>query len=866
MQLASQTSELAEQPNTTRQLAFRDHLKARITSMQKQLDQTIAEADASAQAASQLHSSLANFRARLAQPDLPAVSTARTAVAADTSTQLLAAADNAAQHIRSLECSLAEAQCQLQASKELSSAQQHQLAELQEELARERASHALTAAREEQVTEAMLAGQQQHLSRTMSAQSSQQALQSTCVEVAFLQAQLHTAHQALTKNQAATATVSAYHEQQLASTCAQLQQQRQATVTAQVASAAKTFACARLSAQMNILHAELQESQQQHQAATAAAHIIITGLNQAHAQLMSERNAARQACADEHRQHRATKAALALTTQELQASCAALSTRDTQLSCARKALTQQQRKASAALGVQQQSLHAMTQRMQQNREAAARAFATASASQFAAARTAAKHSSLQERLQQVRMQRDAAAAFVDDLNAQLQQAHTGKQVAEHALTAERKHNSGVSTALTAAWNQLDSTILDAVCLQEKLTSMQPQHSLEVDRLHDQLTTALRQHSMAARDAACRASAVQQELRNVSTECASAQLQLQAANSRAKSAQTELQDAQLQAAESQEEISSCRMLLRNHRRTTANAEVVTVVLQEQLDDCKLQLQQQSDAATSAQAKAQASEFVAASLAAQCAQLQQDYSAAVSELSAIQLKLQEQIGKSAARVAATAPSMPVSVNPADTPAMPDSTWSKGPSTGAAVRLPVAATIIIEQLAAAASSSATALKQLVQDSTHDSCRTSYLPAQHPAAAASPKASFPTDTDPQHSSGGFAPATPPRRTVSWGQRALGALKLSKEWGSGISTDRSYGSEGGVSSSTGSNSSSRDTSSGGFTLDIGSSSAGSKQAVAAHVSVAFGGKVCAQADACAGQADDTDVFDAQEMDCALCV
>jgi hypothetical protein len=52
--------------------------------------------------------------------------------------------------------------------------------------------------------------------------------------------------------------------------------------------------------------------------------------------------------------------------------------------------------------------------------------------------------------------------------------------------------------------------------------------------------------------------------------------------------------------------------------------------------------QRDAATSALSKAQASECEAASLAAQCAQLQQQYSAALAELSTAHLKLQVQAG--------------------------------------------------------------------------------------------------------------------------------------------------------------------------------------------------------------------------------
>jgi hypothetical protein len=71
-----------------------------------------------------------------------------------------------------------------------------------------------------------------------------------------------------------------------------------------------------------------------------------------------------QACADERLEHRAIRAALEGRVKELQVSHAALSTRDAELGSARKALKQQQQKASAALAAAQQSLSHMTQRMQ----------------------------------------------------------------------------------------------------------------------------------------------------------------------------------------------------------------------------------------------------------------------------------------------------------------------------------------------------------------------------------------------------------------------------------------------------------------------------------------------------------------------
>jgi hypothetical protein len=260
-------------------------------------------------------------------------------------------------------------------------------------------------------------------------------------EVAFLQAELHEARQTAAKLQAKLETTRAYYKQQLDSARAQLQQQRQATATTQVASAGKAFACARLVAEINNLRAELQQSKYKHQAATAAA-----------TALRAERDAALQACADERMQHRATQAALAGRVKELQVSHAALSTQDAELGSARKALKQQQQKASAALAAAQQSLSHMTQRLQLTKEAAAKAFAAVGASQFAAARTAAQRNTLQEKVEQVCMQRDAAAALAGNSRTQLQQANAGRQVAEHALAAQRRLYSAAISALTIAWN------------------------------------------------------------------------------------------------------------------------------------------------------------------------------------------------------------------------------------------------------------------------------------------------------------------------------------------------------------------------------------------------------------------------------
>jgi chromosome segregation ATPase len=118
---------------------------------------------------------------------------------------------------------------------------------------------------------------------------------------------------------------------------------------------------------------------------------------------------------------------------------------------------------------------------------------------------------------------------------------------------------------------------------------------------------------------------------IMTERKSAQQQLQAALIRLASAQKELQDAQAQAAELQQELGNCRKLLSTRRHTAADVEAVAAVLQDQLDECKLQLRQQFAAATPALAKAEASRWEVASSAAPCAQLQQQYSAAFSELS-------------------------------------------------------------------------------------------------------------------------------------------------------------------------------------------------------------------------------------------
>jgi hypothetical protein len=153
--------------------------------------------------------------------------------------------------------------------------------------------------------------------------------------------------------------------------------------------------------------------------------------------------------------------------------------------------------------------------------------------------------------------------------------------------------------------------------------------------------------------------------------------------------------------------------------------------------------------------------------------------------------------------------------------------------------------------------------------SCSPPYPSAAHPAASATcPQASSLAHTDRQHSSDGSTPPTPPRRTASWGQRAYSALKLCRDWGSNNSLGSLFGSEGGLSSSTGSGStsSSRDTSSGGCSVDLlGSGSAGSLQTVTAGSSVLVGSKVGGPVDACAD--DDTDIFfDAQEVDCAVWV
>jgi chromosome segregation ATPase len=257
-------------------------------------------------------------------------------------------------------------------------------------------------------------------------------------ETAVLQAELQAAHKAAAKHQSAVGEL----KQQLSSARAQLQQQRQATATAQVASAGKVFECAKMAAQMNKLRSELQESKHEHQAAVAAARTILT-----------ERDEALRAVDAERMQHRATKAALEVSARELQASRAALGIQDAQLRSERKTMKRQQLAASAALAAQQQRLSDVTLRMQHNTEAAARALAAAAASSFTAARTAARCNSLQEEVQQMRMQRDAAAAFAGDLSTQLQQAIAGRQAAEQALAAERRLNSAVAPDLTTACNQ-----------------------------------------------------------------------------------------------------------------------------------------------------------------------------------------------------------------------------------------------------------------------------------------------------------------------------------------------------------------------------------------------------------------------------
>jgi chromosome segregation ATPase len=258
-------------------------------------------------------------------------------------------------------------------------------------------------------------------------------------KVAYLQAELHATHKTAAKQQAEVEPVSADYKQQLSSTQAQLQQQRQAIATAQVESAGKVFSCARLAAQINSLHAETREAKHKHQAATAEATAI-----------RAERDAALQAVADERMHHRATEAALDVSFKELPASHAALGALHIQLSSARQELKQQKQKATAALAAVQQSLSNMTQRMQLNRQAAAKASAAAGASRFAAARTAAQHHTLEEEVEQVRMQRDAAAALAFGLSTQLQQANAGQQVAEHALAAHRRLHSAATTAKALA--------------------------------------------------------------------------------------------------------------------------------------------------------------------------------------------------------------------------------------------------------------------------------------------------------------------------------------------------------------------------------------------------------------------------------
>jgi hypothetical protein len=355
--------------------------------------------------------------------------------------------DEAGQYTQQLQCSLEEAQRQLQAGEGVSSVQQHQLTVLEQELARERTQHVMTAAREEQVTAALLAAQQQLSIAMSSAHINRQALHSTCAEVGFLQGQLHAATQEAVKQQAAAGAV----RREMASTQAQLQQQRQATGAAQMASAAKTFACARLTAELNNLRTELRELQQQHQTATAAANLIITGLSQAHAQLMSEHDAALQACADEHLKHRATRAALAANAQELQASRAEHSSCDAKLSGASKTRKRQQLKASTALAAQQQTLDTVTQRMQRNKKTAARALTIAAANHFKAARAAAICNRLQQRVDQLRMQRDAGAALVDNLSTQLQQECSIAAALRQVLQQDSKPNSCTTQYPSAAY-------------------------------------------------------------------------------------------------------------------------------------------------------------------------------------------------------------------------------------------------------------------------------------------------------------------------------------------------------------------------------------------------------------------------------
>jgi hypothetical protein len=210
---------------------FKEDLQATISSIHKQLDRTAGQ-DGTIKAASQVHSSLSS------QQDfkLP------------------------------LSCILQEAQRQLQASQELIAAEQHQLEELKKELAEERRSHALTAEREQQVTAALLAVQQQLSSAMSSARSDQQALSCAQLELAFVLAQLHAADQAAAKHK--TCQSLPMHGASAAAAG-----QRSSAAAAAVPSndsstssfSRQTFACARLSAQANNQRAELQECQQHHQ-------------------------------------------------------------------------------------------------------------------------------------------------------------------------------------------------------------------------------------------------------------------------------------------------------------------------------------------------------------------------------------------------------------------------------------------------------------------------------------------------------------------------------------------------------------------------------------------------------------------------
>lgn len=875
--------------------AAREAMQAQIAATLEKLDSTTVDAEASAQAATQLRCNLADLRAKLSAPQPSAASSVCNAVQ-DTAMQLLTTANAAAQHIKLLEISLQDMEEQLQDSTEARSAQQEHITALQHELAAERSAHVLTSAREEQVTAALLADQQ-HLSSTLSAlTSAQQDLASSRAEVACLHGQLQAAHKAANQSQAKAAAANASLQQQLASAHAQLQHQCKATAMAQASAAGKTFACARLTAQLNSLRTQLSQAEQQHQAAAEASASTVTTLAHGLSQLVSQQDAALHALGAEHAQHHETQVRLTATQQDLDTCRAALNACQTQLGSTTKALAQQEDCASATVAQLQQKLDVTTQRMQVNREAAARAFAAAGASQFAAARTAAKHSSLTQRLEQVCLQRDAAAAFVEDLSTQLQQAKSAKATAWRALSAERKQHKNVAAMLSQAWDQLDSSIVDAADLQQQLNAAQAQHSMdaaasadrvaalqqllletqsdgdavqhklqetamrmesEINSLHAQLTAALRQRSKTAGDEAHRVSALKHALQQTSAERTTAQQQLQLAKNDLASAQQQLQAATEHATELEQELASCRKIMRNHRRTAANAEVVTAALQELLDDSKLQLQQQEQAAS-----------------AERAQLQQQLYAALSDVSALHQQVEQFAHKAteAAKPSGTTAHQRVTAGCLDVaseadcdsyPAVqPMLTPTSKPQQAAAPKvsaftptadLPASAVEIAEQLASVAASSAAALRRMLQDGSVGSASNTHSSAGAAVGLSEGcKLQPPStpDSNAQHSHSDYSPATP-RRTVSWGSgfsRALAALHLSKQWGSGISSllsDRS--SEGGLTNSTSSTgTSSRDNSGGGCSNSV------------QHAERAVGGVVCGGkkvVDVCGSGSDDMDVF-----------